>query len=451
MMPPGTTLSRWTMSYFGAAVLFLLLAEALLAAGWWKPSAAIAEPGALIVVHSFTIGWLGLLMIGALLQFTPVLTGVSLPTERLNLPCLIATIVGLCLLLHGFDRLDAGSTSATALFGAAGASLAASLLTTTALLFLSLWHAPDAHPAARFVMIGLVAFAVTILLGTSFALTLSGIAALSGAVEMVVAAMPFHAGFGLVGWMTFAAIGVTYKLLPMFLLASDIERPTLVCKSGVLALTLFAVAAVSGIVGSAWAKWLFVTSGVAFQFSITAYGLEVLELYRGRRRKELEPNTLGSIPAFAVLIVSAPIFVAAVAFDLDAHIEIAAAYLFAFGWLSGLGLAQLLKIVPFLTWIEAFGPLLGKRPTPRLSDLVNNHRSLMWLGGFYMAVLLASGAIALRADAVFQAAAAAQAVFTFALSIELLQARSLANVASREKAPPLRLPALFYVQNQTTR
>lgn len=104
-------------------------------------------------------------------------------------------------------------------------------------------------------------------------------------------------------------------------------------------------------------------------------------------------------------------------------------FLFAFGWLTGLGLAKLYKIIAFVTWLECYGPLLGKRPTPRGQDLVVEARALPWLRLYFVNVAVASAAAFFGAPLIFRAAAAAMLAATARICVEFVQIRTLRFVS----------------------
>ncbi len=81
--------SRWTPAIFASALVNLMLGLLLVISGLAWPAAPHAAPLSLAAVHLVTIGWLTLLMFGALFQFVPVITGRNLPSQRLPLVTLV--------------------------------------------------------------------------------------------------------------------------------------------------------------------------------------------------------------------------------------------------------------------------------------------------------------------------------------------------------------------------
>ncbi|MBN9244675.1 MAG: hypothetical protein J0I98_17970 [Mesorhizobium sp.] len=437
----GTALSRWTMSYFTAALAFLVGAQVLMIAGYGFPAVPAEAPETLILVHMVTIGWLSLLMCGALFQFVPVLIAQPLRGGRLVLPALICLLSGLAFLLAGFLQLAGTIDTDLPLLAIAGMLLPVGFLLVVGVLVGTLLRANLTLPA-RFVAAGLACVLVTVTLGALFALLLSGFLPALAGLDFRAHALPVHIAVGLGGWLTFTAIGVSYRLLPMFMLSPDGERASsrVVWWSGIAALVLIALA--SPIVAMVERTGFMATpdtaTGLAAALglvSLILYGVDLAFFYRHRKRRVIELNSRAAQGAFLALILSALLLLALLATGtLGQHIG-ALLYLVAFGWLTGLGLSQLYKIVPFLTWLECYGPVMGKKPTPRVQDLVVEGRDRVWFALYFLGVLSGTGALLVNQPDVFRFAAGATLLATLAIVVELVLARRLYNVEDGKRLP----------------
>src|SRR5690606_13075999 len=185
--------------------------------------------------------------------------------------------------------------------------------------------------------------------------------------------------------------------------------------------------------------------------SLAIYGRDIAYLYRARKRRKIELNSQMAGAALASLGLC--IVLAIALLGLGRFTQNIGAFVFfvSFGWLTALGLGKLYKIVAFVTWLEAYGPVLGKTPTPRVQDLVAEPRAVKWfwlyLGGVY------AGVATLLADApsLFRVAAAVMLIGTRAIALQLVRTRRLADVTEKLRFPEgVRRPQLFRAEPKRT-
>jgi hypothetical protein len=163
--------------------------------------------------------------------------------------------------------------------------------------------------------------------------------------------------------------------------------------------------------------------------SAALYGRDLAAIYRGRQRRRLELNMRMAALSFASLAATILLGGAQIASGtFTAHVG-AFVFLAVFGWLSGLVLAKLYKIVAFLTWLETYGPVMGRARTPRVQDLVAEQRATKWFVIYYVSVWFGTIALLMGQVPAFRVTAAAMTLGVVGIVREMIRIRLLADVA----------------------
>jgi hypothetical protein len=196
----------------------LMLAGVSFVAAWMLAYAAAPElceffyqPRVLAIVHTLTLGWISLTIIGVLYQFVPALTkhAVTWPAgAALQVALFAAGSFGM-IVSFWFGWLATAAWSASSVFAAT--------LLFTAQLAPGLARAPRLDATVIGVLCALVYFTLTALLGMLYAWD-KVYALLGGSVLSNVAG---HAHLGLAGWITLMICAVSYRVVTAFLLPTE--------------------------------------------------------------------------------------------------------------------------------------------------------------------------------------------------------------------------------------
>ncbi|MBX5473247.1 MAG: hypothetical protein IRZ23_12375, partial [Acetobacteraceae bacterium] len=269
--------------------------------------------------------------------------------------------------------------------------------------------------SARFIIAGLALLFLTVSLGLAFALALTVPAAAQALGPMLANGVADHALAGLGGWFTLTAIGVSYELLPMFMLAPH-ERGAWGNAVFGTAILGFAAALLGGF------ESIKLLGQAAIGLAILLYLIDIARLYRDRKRRQIELHNQAAIGAFISLGIALVLALAAALSHGWTRAAPGLLFVVLFGWLSGLGLSQLYKIIPFLAWLARFGRRLGRGPVPRVQDLVNERYARYVFVAYFAAIAVGAAAAWLDLAPLLRGAIAVSLVATALLAREYRRA-----------------------------
>lgn len=358
--------------HFAAALIFWLFGAAGLV--WVAPDIAqglFPLPRVVAVTHLFTLGWITTTIQGALYQFLPVALGVSIRSEKLGHVSFFLFASGLTLFVSGM-ALAAHPVLITgaALFGTGLLIFAGNLAVTLA-------RAPQRNLSWWALAFATVYLIVTVILGAALAGNLSG-----SYLPHRFLALGVHIHIAAIGWVAMVMVGVAQRLLPMFLLShGGTER------AGAAAVGLLGGGVALLIVSHHFLSPLLLSIIMALVAAgFVAFIIQAALFFRHRKKPKLDPGLrLAGVALGFILcaIVLAPFFL----YNGLGAPRIATAYVvtLVLGGLSLFVAGHYYKILPFLIWFHRFGPLVGKKPVPRVIDLYATKP------GYTAAVLLGTG------------------------------------------------------------
>ncbi len=368
-----------TAPLFGITAALVLLA---LGTGAWTTR---WSAGALAVTHLMTLGFLAMVMIGALMQMLPVVAGA--PVARVRA---VSRVVHVLLSL-GTLALAGGFLSGKVPV----LRLALVLLALAFIVFIgaaagSLVRARAAAVTVRGMRYSVTALAVTVCMGLLLG---------SGLAWHWPLAVPeltaLHLFWGLLGWVGLLVIGVGFQVVPMFQTTPPYPRIMTSHLTRLIFVTLLLWSPAKWFAGHS----LLVHDSAATLASLLGLGYALfaaatLALQR-RRRREMPDITvrfwrigMASLLAGAVLGWAGLWESKAASTSLEFTWGILAIFGFGVSVINGM----LYKIVPFLVWVHLQANPGGRGKLPNMKEIVPDRRAGIQFWLHLSALLLLAGA-----------------------------------------------------------
>ncbi len=378
---PNTGSMPLAAEHFAAAILYLLAGAVGLV--WIAPDLAMGayvSPRVAGVTHLFTLGWLTTTIFGALYQLLPVALAAPVRSTRLGHASFWTFAPGAGLFACGVAE------SSTMLYHAGVGLVAAGIVLALINIGSSLPGSRSRDVTWGAVSIALAFLASTLVLGVVLLHNIhTGFLAAAR-----VRVLAIHLHVAVVGWALIMIVGVSHRLLPMFLLAHGADtrwtkRALASLGAGVLVLV---IGLASGRVAIMW------TGVAALEAGVACFLYQAFSFYRVRVRKKIDVGMRFAATALAFLATAAvlgPFVLARGA----GHARLATAYVVV-GLLGGIVLyvaGFFYKIVPLLAWTAHYRGRMGKERVPTVAEMFSARVAHVQLAAMASGVALLGGGI----------------------------------------------------------
>ncbi|MGZ8900757.1 MAG: hypothetical protein ACXW3Z_11730, partial [Limisphaerales bacterium] len=347
------------LSFIASGMVALLIGIACIAARPEILSTYHYNQHVIAITHLITLGWICSVVMGAVYQLVPVALETKLHNERLAQVHCVLHLIGFAGMARMFWIWNIQLAACFGLVLGTGVALFVYNIGRT------LWRIPRWSVVATGVTSALTWLALTILAGLLLA------AAKLWPISRFdpISQMHAHAHLGGLGFFVILIVGVSYKLVPMFVL-SEIQNPRRARASIVLLNMGLAGLFVTLLLNSAL-KLAFAAIVVA---GLAIYGWELATIVRARKRRALDWGLKYFLTAIGLLVPVSLLGLGLAQRDLPLN-ALTGQLENVYGLLALLGvvtfaiIGMLYKIVPFLVWYARYSGEIGRKKVPSLADL----------------------------------------------------------------------------------
>jgi hypothetical protein len=349
--------------YFSAALFFVAL-SVMIACSHNTFTGHYFQPHVLAITHMAALGWGTCVIFGAYYQLVPVILETKLYSTKLAWVSWAMLLPGVICLVYAFWVFAPGvHMQAGALL------LLGSVLLFTLNIYLTASKAKKETIQEDFIFTACLFLCFTVLLGTALVFNFTMAFLPQGQLHY----LRIHAHFGIGGWFLLTVIGVSSKLVPMFLVSSYKDDRLLRASYYLIVSALIFFMTDCYFFGLNVKSYFIAAIGVA---GIICYLVYIYRCIKSRMKKHIDlpmKHSLLSFVLFGCGILCMPLIIYHYLHhdQLDIKLTFVYGIVLIMGWVSALILGQTFKTLPFIVWAKHYEHLTGKVRTPMPSNLFN--------------------------------------------------------------------------------
>lgn len=388
--------------FFKIGVIFYLISMITLLA--FSATFAYQEMAVAGWVHLFLLGFVMVIIFGAMAQLIPVVLEVG--HAIVDLYYVILPLLGV-----GTAMMVAGFWLEPSLLSYGGLLVLVSMIIFAIEAFATLKNAEIKTLTVKTIAVTNAYLLLGILTGFAIALGLSGVISID--VDTMLKA---HVYAVLGGFVLLTIMGLSLTLIPMFSLAHGFDDKPIKRGFNLVAIGV-GIVFVGAILGFEMIQWIgYVTTIIGTLF----YGYQIYIIYKLTVRKEMDVWAKSMIFGFGSLKLS--IFLGIVyLLGATAPWLHASVWFFMLGFIGFLINGHLYKIVPFLVWFERFAPLVGKEKVPMLHEMYPKEKANMMFWYSSGGTVLGALGLLVQNDFLFNAGAGFMVVGAIFLYISMTE------------------------------